>query len=53
METPAVQQSDTINPALAALLEELPYDGEWSRDERDLWMRWFQRTVDKLVKVKE
>jgi len=42
-----------LNPFLASLMEELPASGEWSRDEHDMWMRWFQRTVDKLYKVKE
>jgi len=27
--------------------------GEWTRDEHDLSMRLFQRTMDKLYKVKE
>jgi hypothetical protein len=40
--------SGEINPFLASLIEELPADGEWTRDEHDLWMRLFQRTLDKL-----
>jgi hypothetical protein len=35
------------------LVEELPATGEWAREERDLWTRWFLRTLDKLYKVKE
>jgi hypothetical protein len=42
-----------INPLLASLIEELPASGEWSREERDLWVRLFWRTVEKLVKIKE
>ena len=42
-----------INPLLASLIEELPTTGEWTRDEHDLWIRLFQRTLDKLYKVKE
>jgi len=44
--------SGEINPFLASLIEELPADGELTRDEHDLWMRLFQRTLDKLYKVK-
>lgn len=47
-------RSDGINQSLlASLIEELPATGEWTRDEHDLWMRIFVRTVDKLYKVKE
>jgi hypothetical protein len=42
-----------LNPLLASLIEELPVTGEWTRDEHALWMRLFQRTLDKLYKVKE
>jgi len=42
-----------LNPQLASLIEELPASGEWSRDEHDLWTRWFMRTLDKVYKVKE
>jgi len=53
MESPTFQPSGEMNPLLATLVEELPASGEWTRDERDLWMRLFQRTLDKLYKVKE
>ncbi|HKM99615.1 MAG TPA: hypothetical protein VJX23_03810 [Candidatus Binataceae bacterium] len=53
MEIPAIQPSGEVNPLLASLIEELPATGEWTRDEHDLWMRLFQRTMDKLYKVKE
>lgn len=49
----AFTPSGDINPLLASLIEELPATGEWTRDERDLWVRVFQRMVDKLYKVKE
>jgi len=42
-----------MNTLLASLIEELPANGGWTRDEHDMWMRWFQRTVDKPYKVKE
>ena len=44
-------QSGEMNPVLATLGEELPATGEWTREERDLWTRWFLRTLDKLYKV--
>ncbi|MFZ2060677.1 MAG: hypothetical protein WAU82_06680 [Candidatus Binatus sp.] len=48
------QTSDSeINPLIASWIEELPASGEWTRDERDSWIRVFQRVVDKLYKVKE
>lgn len=52
---PALRLSQTgeINPLIAALIEDLPPSGEWTRDEHDLWARVFLRTVDKLYKVKE
>jgi hypothetical protein len=50
---PIVAQVGEINPLIAALIEDLPATGEWSRDEHDLWKRVFLRTVDKLYKVKE
>lgn len=53
METPVVQSSGEINPLLSTLVEELPATGEWTREERDLWTRWFLRTLDKLYKVKQ
>jgi hypothetical protein len=55
METPNVfiSSSGELSPLIAALIEELPTTGEWSRDERDFWARIFLRTVDKLYKVKE
>ena len=53
METPIIQSSGETNPLLATLVEELPATGEWTREERNLWTRWFLRTLDKLYKVKE
>jgi hypothetical protein len=46
-------QAGEINPLIAALIEDLPATGEWTRDEHDLWARVLLRTVDKLYKVKE
>lgn len=55
MEQVTVSQTcpSEINPLIAALIEDLPATGEWTRDEHDLWARVFLRTVDKLYKVKE
>jgi hypothetical protein len=54
VETPIGEQfTGEINPALAALIEQLPPTGEWTRDAHDMWARWFMSTLDKLYKVKE
>ncbi len=53
MEQTPIVQTGEINPLIAALIEDLPATGEWTRDEHDLWARVFLRTVDKLYKVKE
>lgn len=53
MEEPINQISGEINPLIAALIEELPQEGEWTRDQHDFWKRIFMRTIDKLYKVKE
>lgn len=55
METPNVSQTSTgeMNPLIAALIEELPVEGEWTRDAHDFWLRVFTRTVDKLYKVND
>ena len=53
METPTIEATGELNPLLASLIEELPATGEWTRDEHDLWMRLFSRTLDKVYKVKE
>jgi len=45
METPMIQSSGEINPLLATLVERT---GERTREERDLWTRWFLRTLDEL-----
>jgi len=54
-QPPVINQTSTsdTNPLIAALIEELPSSGEWTREEHDLWARLFLRTVDKLYKAKE
>ncbi len=54
MDQTVIQTSEgEMNPLLASLLEELPANREWSREQHDFWTRVFLRTVDKLYKVKE
>ncbi len=51
-ERPIAYTSE-INPAIAAFIEDLPPDGEWTQAERDVWARIFLRTLDKIYKIKE
>ena len=53
METTPIMPTGEVNPLIAPLIEELAPTGEPTRDEHGLWMRLFQRKLDKLYKVKE
>ena len=42
-----------IDPAIGDFIEELPPNGEWTREERDFWARMFLKTLDRVYKIKD